>query len=147
MTCLVGLVPDQPDTFCFADDGRNHHLYYVILQSAAETQGRGGDCDSDVGDEFRICNGLATITNRRDMLESREPSNGDVEFEESRSERSAAVHTPPQRRHPTYILHLAAILLQRSKKPDSWILASWFYENLVCILGAVEEGESRDVGS
>jgi hypothetical protein len=63
------------------------------------------------------------ITNRRDAVEPRELSIGDVELEESGSQRSAAVHTPPQCRHLTYVLHLAAILLQRSKKPDSWILA------------------------
>jgi hypothetical protein len=44
----------------------------VILQPAAETPGRGGDCDGDVGDEFWICNGLVTITNGRDALESKE---------------------------------------------------------------------------
>jgi hypothetical protein len=80
--------------------------------------------------------GRCTMTNRRVVLESRESSIGDVKFEESGSQRSAAVYTAPQRRHPTYVLQLAAILLQRSKKPNSWILASWFYKNLVCILDA-----------
>jgi hypothetical protein len=56
------------------------------------------------------------ITNRRDAVEPRELSIGDVELEESGSEQSAAVHTPPQC-HPIYVLHLAAILLQRSKNP------------------------------
>jgi hypothetical protein len=49
-------------------------LYDVILQPAADTQGRGGDCDGDVGDEFRICDGLTAET-----FQSRV---GDDEFEE-----------------------------------------------------------------
>jgi hypothetical protein len=76
------------------------------------------------------------MTNRRDVLESRESSIGDVELEESESQRSAAVHTPPQRRHPTYVLHLAATLLHRSSKTrllDSTFLG---YENMVCIFDA-----------
>jgi hypothetical protein len=32
-------------------------LYDVILQPTAEPQGRDGDYDGDVGNEFRICNG------------------------------------------------------------------------------------------
>jgi hypothetical protein len=77
------------------------------------------------------------IINREDAVECRESFIGDVELKKGESGNqwlynSTAIASSSYLRPPSRYQFSCSVQI----KPDSWILPSWFYENMVCIFDA-----------